>query len=182
MSKNQRLIACGKHGSQGIGLVCEQIAYAVDSGQRVGFFWDDDTDTARPDAWCSECERALVALRGACSDEWLLMHGSRSFVQAAGMRRKLFVVASANNNLECLTGQPCDHYQSELSRLGFINLVLFQFHFNCFEPENLRECRDPFHQCGPVDAILALSPKRECVIAITSGDTRYLASALFIPW
>jgi hypothetical protein len=36
------------HGREGIGLVCEHIAVAVDCGERVGFFWSDDTDTARP--------------------------------------------------------------------------------------------------------------------------------------
>lgn len=72
MSNNQRLVACSKHGNQGIGLVCEHIAFAIDSGERVGFFWGDDTDTARPDAWCSECERALVALCGASSEEWFV--------------------------------------------------------------------------------------------------------------
>lgn len=72
MSKTQRLVACRKHGSQGIGLVCKPIAFAVQRGERVGFFWGDDTDTARPDAWCSECERALVALCGASSEQWFI--------------------------------------------------------------------------------------------------------------
>ena len=53
-------VDCTAHGTQGIGLVCEQ----------VGFFWGDDADSARPDAWCTECERALVALQGASSAEW----------------------------------------------------------------------------------------------------------------
>ena len=30
----------------------------------------DDTDTVRPDAWCSECEKALVAFKGASSEDW----------------------------------------------------------------------------------------------------------------
>ena len=30
----------------------------------------DDTDTARPDAWCRECEPALRALDGASSEQW----------------------------------------------------------------------------------------------------------------
>lgn len=63
-------IDCGRHGRQGIGLVCIHIAYAVDRGERVGFHWGDDTDTARPDAWCSDCEKALVALNGASSEDW----------------------------------------------------------------------------------------------------------------
>ena len=61
---------CGKHGRQGIGLACTHVAHAIDRGERVGFFWGDDTDTARPDAWCSECERALVALNGASAEQW----------------------------------------------------------------------------------------------------------------
>lgn len=61
---------CPRHGRQGIGLVCTHVAHAIDSDARVGFFWGDDTDTARPDAWCLACESALVALAGASSEGW----------------------------------------------------------------------------------------------------------------
>ena len=70
MSERQSRVECSRHGPQGIGLVCEHIASAVDRGERVGFYWGNDTDTARPDAWCAECERALVALQGASSEPW----------------------------------------------------------------------------------------------------------------
>ena len=70
ISKRMQKVDCTAHGTQGIGLVCEHVAYAVDRRERVGFFWGDDTDSARPDAWCAECERALVALEGASSEEW----------------------------------------------------------------------------------------------------------------
>ena len=70
MNQRQPQADCPVHGPQGIGLVCEHIAFAVDRGDKVGFFWGDDTDTARPDAWCSDCERALVALDGASSEQW----------------------------------------------------------------------------------------------------------------
>jgi hypothetical protein len=63
-------IRCQVHGREGIGLVCEHIAIAVDRGERIGFFWGNDTDTARPDAWCQVCERSLVALNGASSEQW----------------------------------------------------------------------------------------------------------------
>lgn len=52
--------------------LCEHIAVAVDRGDRVGFFWGDDTDTARPDAWCFECEKAVVALGGVSSEQWFI--------------------------------------------------------------------------------------------------------------
>jgi hypothetical protein len=70
MNEPERTVVCGMHGRQGIGLVCEHIAYAVDRGERIGFFWSDNTDTARPDAWCAECERNLVALNGASAEQW----------------------------------------------------------------------------------------------------------------
>ena len=63
---------CPTHGLQGIGLVCTHVAHAIDSGERVGFFWGDDTDTARPDAWCAACEQKLVALKGASAEGWFV--------------------------------------------------------------------------------------------------------------
>ena len=63
---------CERHGVQGIGLVCTHVAHAIDSGALVGFFWGDDTDTARPDAWCAECDRKLRALNGASSEQWFV--------------------------------------------------------------------------------------------------------------
>jgi hypothetical protein len=61
---------CPRHGKQGIGLACTHVAHAIDSGAQVGFFWGDDQDTARPDAWCWECEQALTALNGDSSERW----------------------------------------------------------------------------------------------------------------
>jgi hypothetical protein len=64
-------VLCSKHGRQGVGLVCTHIAHAVDSGQSVGFFWGDDTDTTRPDAWCQACEQALQAVpKGESTGNW----------------------------------------------------------------------------------------------------------------
>ena len=39
---------CPKHGDQDIGLVCKHVAFALIRRERVGFYWGDDTDTARP--------------------------------------------------------------------------------------------------------------------------------------
>jgi len=65
-----KTVNCPKHGEQWIGLVCKHVAFALIRRERVGFYWGDDTDTARPDAWCSECEKVLVALNGASSEDW----------------------------------------------------------------------------------------------------------------
>ena len=55
-------VECRRHGKQAIGLVCTHVAHAIAVGTRVGFFWGDDTDTGRPDAWCAACENALRAV------------------------------------------------------------------------------------------------------------------------
>ena len=50
---------CVRHGRQGCGIVCVHVANAIDSGERVGFFWSPDPEMARPLAWCAACERCL---------------------------------------------------------------------------------------------------------------------------
>lgn len=66
-----RLVECQVHGRQGIGLVCTHIAHAVDGDHpRVGFFHGNETDTARPDAWCRACEDSLIELDGDQGDRW----------------------------------------------------------------------------------------------------------------
>jgi len=71
--------SCPIHGREGIGLVCEHIAFAVDRAERVGFYWGNDSDTARPDAWCSECERSLVSLNSASSEQWFVAARFKTF-------------------------------------------------------------------------------------------------------
>jgi hypothetical protein len=98
MDESQTL--CPVHGREGIGLVCEHIAFAVERGERVGFYRGDDTDTARPDAWCRECEAALRALDGASSEQCSEMLVSRSSAPNAGMRLSLSVVGFRNRSVQ----------------------------------------------------------------------------------
>jgi hypothetical protein len=71
MSQSQT--QCPVHGREDIGLVCEHIALAVDRGERVGFFWGDDTNTARPDAWCLVPSMGIVrAVVPRCSFQGFL--------------------------------------------------------------------------------------------------------------
>lgn len=56
---NRKKLTCVRHGEQGIGIVCVHVARAVDSGEKVGFFWSPDPEMARPFAWCSACEAYL---------------------------------------------------------------------------------------------------------------------------
>jgi hypothetical protein len=69
-----RLVNCTQHGMQGVGLACRHIiAAARTEKMSVGFFWSDDQDQARPDAWCDACEADLV------KSDW-----SEAWHQAAG--------------------------------------------------------------------------------------------------
>ena len=70
MVKLPRLVVCEQHGTQGIGLVCRHILQAKES---VGFFWSDDSDQARPDAWCNDCEEKLV--KEEFSEAWFEQAG-----------------------------------------------------------------------------------------------------------
>jgi hypothetical protein len=66
-------VQCCQHGRQGIALACIHVAKAIDSGEKVGFFWGDDVDTARPDAWCYACEQALLKVpKDHATDQWFL--------------------------------------------------------------------------------------------------------------
>ena len=70
MVKLPRLVVCEQHGTQGIGLVCRHILQAKES---VGFFWSDDSDQSRPDAWCNDCEEKLV--KEEFSEAWFEQAG-----------------------------------------------------------------------------------------------------------
>jgi hypothetical protein len=74
MAMLPRIVSCPQHGMQGVGLACQHIVTAYrEQKSSVGFYWSDDQDQARPDAWCDACEAALV------KNEW-----SEAWHQAAG--------------------------------------------------------------------------------------------------
>jgi hypothetical protein len=69
----------------------------VDREEKVGFYWGSDTDTAWPDAWCAQCERALVALHGGSSEQWF--KDAEFFLLHAGTRQKRFAEDSTINKM-----------------------------------------------------------------------------------
>jgi hypothetical protein len=64
----EKRVECSTHGNQGMGLLCIHAAIAIDSGTRSGFFQSDNTDLARPDAWCGDCQQKLS--QSGWSEEW----------------------------------------------------------------------------------------------------------------
>lgn len=72
-------IDCTKHGRQQFALACIHVANAIDSDEQVGFYWGDNTDMGRPDAWCGACEKKRLANNGAWSDE-LFKQGDFKFL------------------------------------------------------------------------------------------------------
>ncbi len=60
--------------------MCQHIAHAVDRyDPKVGFYFGNEEDTARPDAWCRVCEQALVQLDGKDGDGWFEAAGFKVF-------------------------------------------------------------------------------------------------------
>jgi hypothetical protein len=57
-------IECQIHGQQERTHVCRHIADSLTTGAAVGFHWPEESRAARPDAWCSDCERVRVAEGG----------------------------------------------------------------------------------------------------------------------
>src|SRR6516162_4014780 len=57
---------------------------------------------ARPDAWCLECERALVALDGASSDQWFRDAQFKIFCNCPGPFFQMVRRASVNFSGSCM--------------------------------------------------------------------------------
>ena len=49
-------VECPRHGKQGFGILCIHVVKAIDTGEKIGFFWSEDEEMARPFAWCAACE------------------------------------------------------------------------------------------------------------------------------
>jgi hypothetical protein len=62
-------IQCAIHGWQEEAFACQHIAESLHTGVPVGFHWTRDHTVARPDAWCSACERARLDAGGDWTPE-----------------------------------------------------------------------------------------------------------------
>jgi hypothetical protein len=62
-------IKCDVHGWQEQTFVCQHIAQSLNTGVPVGFHWSSKQTDARPDAWCSDCERARIEAGGDWTPE-----------------------------------------------------------------------------------------------------------------
>ena len=53
-----RNIDCREHGLTGLAFLCVHAALAIDTGERVGFYFDESE--APPLAWCHACEQVRL--------------------------------------------------------------------------------------------------------------------------
>ena len=49
-------VHCDSHGDQEETFVCQHLARSLTTGLRGGYWCSKNTETSRPDAWCSVCE------------------------------------------------------------------------------------------------------------------------------
>jgi len=62
-------VRCGIHGMQDETFVCQHIFESLKSGVPVGFVAAVDPESARPDAWCTRCEKARIEAGGQWTEE-----------------------------------------------------------------------------------------------------------------
>jgi hypothetical protein len=67
----KRTVHCEEHGSQQETFVCQHIKEGLTEGQPYGFWWSDDPENARPDAWCTMCNKLVSENEGEWTDELL---------------------------------------------------------------------------------------------------------------
>ena len=69
MDEKEKFVECASHGTQQATFVCQHIIETLRDGNPRGFWWADDPENLRPDAWCSECEAKVQAANGEWNDE-----------------------------------------------------------------------------------------------------------------
>ena len=69
MDDEKKYVECAEHGPQQATYVCRHLVESLRTGKKVGFWWADDPDNPRPDAWCSACEEKVQETGGEWVDE-----------------------------------------------------------------------------------------------------------------
>jgi hypothetical protein len=69
MEIHKEQVECAEHGKQQATFVCQHIIQTLRDGHPRGFWWADDPDNPKPDAWCSECEAKVREAGGAWNEE-----------------------------------------------------------------------------------------------------------------
>ena len=69
MEHDGHFLDCDEHGRQPATFVCQHIVQTLKDGEPRGFWWADDPDKSRPDAWCSACEAKVQESGGEWNDE-----------------------------------------------------------------------------------------------------------------
>ncbi|WP_215408428.1 hypothetical protein [Vibrio gigantis] len=64
-----RVIKCCVHGEQQETFVCQHIIQTLEDGKARGFWWANDPENERPDAWCTECEHMVQITNGEWTEE-----------------------------------------------------------------------------------------------------------------
>jgi hypothetical protein len=69
VAQHGREVHCERHGRQQATFVCCHIVRGLREGVSYGFYWADDPDNPRPDAWCTACNELVASTGGEWTDE-----------------------------------------------------------------------------------------------------------------
>ena len=62
---------CSKHGEQQETFVCQHIVQGLHERVAYGFWWAENSDNPRPDAWCTMCNDLVKKSHGEWTDQIL---------------------------------------------------------------------------------------------------------------
>lgn len=68
MTDATSLIQCEEHGEQEATCVCQHLVQTLEDRCPRGFWWANEPECSRPDAWCSECEAKVQDTGGEWND------------------------------------------------------------------------------------------------------------------
>jgi hypothetical protein len=79
---------CPIHGEQPETFVCQHVVQTLRDGVPRGFFWANNTNETRPDAWCSDCNSRVATSAGEWTPEAEALAGVRLICAACYDRAK----------------------------------------------------------------------------------------------
>lgn len=97
MEEDGHFLECAQHGRQPATFVCQHIVQTLKDGEPRGFWWADDQDTPRPDAWCSACEAKVQESGGEWNDENETFAGVKLLCASCYDKAKEINLSAANS-------------------------------------------------------------------------------------
>jgi len=91
-------VNCSEHGEQQETFVCQHICRGLEKSVPYGFWWAEDIENPRPDAWCTMCNELVTKSVGEWTDEILAIAQIKLLCGACYDEAKAMNVGEESNN------------------------------------------------------------------------------------